>query len=272
MVLHMLPILIIGAGGYIGSRVLGHMRRLGLDVETLDLNTYGYNDDYQIKTGDAADLDLNSLRGKVVLYLPSFHQEPPDYDIADADAYFELMSRIPQALAQSAAHLVYVSSMRALTNAGSLYADTKLNTERLLLGERATIVRPGTAWGGLRKDLPNRCNTAINYALTRRAFSGDHWRGYTTNIFDLISLLCTCIQDVAAHPEFSLSQTINITDTPVPLVADDVRDLLEGMFYDGPTQRAFTSELNITEQVSLDFDEDVRAQQRLRTYYSLENE
>ncbi|MEE8522175.1 MAG: hypothetical protein V3S83_12515 [Gemmatimonadota bacterium] len=268
----MREILIVGAGGYIGSRLLHKLRTEGIEPQTQDRNIYGRNDDLGVGTGDTADSCTEHFRDAVVVYLASFHREPKDFTPKDVAAYKKLMVELPCKIADVAAHTVYVSSMRSITDSESLYGKMKLMAERNLISRRATIVRPGTVWGSLDPRLPSRCNTALNFALTRRRFEGDHWQAFTTHMDLLVRYLSGVSHRNACGttPMAPIGEIHNITDLPVPLESDGLRALLDGKAVPNtPMVQTFARELERTEHLKLDLDEDVRAQVRLRQYYGL---
>lgn len=278
----MREIIVIGAGGYIGSRLMDRFAEHNVDwVRGFDLGIFGVKKQAKntvIK--DVADMSGTVFNNAVVVYLASFHREPDGCASKETwrSAYGGLMVAQPGAIAHLAHQLIYVSSMRAITDRDSLYGETKARAERVLVrNPKARIFRFGTVWGGHSKSLPNRPNTAINFALTRRFFHGDHWTAFTTHISDVVETLYDATIQAASpgvSPDGTVSADItNVIDLPVPLTSHDVRLLLTGQHHNQMLQSEFRKEiLAIPRRLSQKtLTEDTTAGARLQQYYGLES-
>jgi len=273
----MRDIVVVGAAGYIGARLLEHFSRNAVDWYTgFDLGIFGQAKmPKQTYVKDVADIPASAFKDKVVIYLASFHREPDGTAHREAwrQAYDKLMVREPARIARACHQLIYVSSMRAITDRVSLYGETKARAEKVLLDIPNTRqVRFGTIWGDLNKRLPNRPNTAVNYALTRGQFSGDHWEAFTTHIDDAIDWLsdtALVASSPSCPPDPIISDIVNIVDLPVPLTADDMRSLLKQQHKNRALQQQFICERSPT-STALDLREDQKAARCLQDYYGLE--
>lgn len=250
--------LIVGAAGYIGSRLVEDLRFRGQRPRTLDLDIYGCAKALRVRVGDAADLRPNQLRREVVVYLPAFSTTERT-DLQARVQYRNLMVDIPLKIAEHCRHLIYVSSMRAVGGEG-LYAETKRHAEIELLSFPVTIIRPGTVWGTLKAGWPNRTDTAVNYALTRGKFEGHEWRSYTTHLPKLVREI---VRSIGMRPE---SEIRNVTDRG-KISAQGVRALLCGEFPDRDLQWAFAAESALC--AGLDLEAADEAKERLKNVYGL---
>jgi len=270
----MRDILVVGSGGYIGSRYMEYLMQRGVDwMQGIDLNIYANCDGAVVK--DVADLPAEFFRDKVVIYFAGFHREPDDMvdPVAWEQAYRDLMIRVPVRIASTCSHMIYISSMRAITDSG-LYGRTKARAERALCRfSNTTCVRFGTIWGDLRADsfFPNRPNTAVNYALTRKQFKGDHWTAFTTHMHKAITFLYERTMELTdpnktpAGVCYSGGTIENVVDINRPLVAREIRMLLHNSHKYAPLQRAF-----LRERCTLkDLTQDTDAAERLYIYHGL---
>jgi nucleoside-diphosphate-sugar epimerase len=270
----MREIVCVGGAGYIGSRFMEYAVNKGVDwVECIDLGIYGNQREPQ----DVDDLDVKEFKDKVVVYFAGFHREPDDLEDREAweQAYQNLMIRIPMKIATSCFHLIYVSSMRALTDRASLYGKTKSKAERVLSRfGNTTSVRFGTIWGDLRQGVtlfPNRPTTAVNFALTRKKFSGNNWTAFTTHINKAVIWLYTQAVRLSSPMESPKSHLyaggtiVNVTDLERPLIANEIRALLANDHTNVPLQALFRKErVNLT-----NLTQDILAAQNLYDYYGL---
>ena len=257
-------ILIVGAGGYVGSRLFQHLQQTwpAKDLATLDLNIYGMNEELGVETGDIVK-NMKLAKGSTVIYLPSFHRAPEHATQDTLYAYRELMKHIPCQLASIADRFIYVSSMRAITDR-NLYGRIKLEAERVLICHRNThIIRPGTLWGGLSSTLPNRLTTALNFALYHEKFKGLSWQGFTTYLPEFLAF----VGKVILEPE--LPSVLQVLDQPLPLAAHEVRELLAGKNHWKQLQMRFTKELLDTPRGDI-LVGDERALENLKVYYALD--
>lgn len=275
-------IIVVGAAGYIGSRLMTRFKKEKIDwVQGYDLGIFGsmsIPEDVMIR--DIEDVSGTDLKDSVVIYLASFHREPDNTKHIEVwrEAYDHLMRELPVQLAGMCHHLIYVSSMRALTDRSSLYGEVKARAERDLIAKHnVSQLRFGTVWGDFSRAWANRPNTAINYAITRRSFTGDHWEAFTTEMdlaLGAIMHRAICI----SKAEGSLAGTFggvieNVTDTDVPLCADEVRDLLAGRHPNKNLQLRFKAarkQMPIFSKAAL--QQDVNAAEKLYTYYGLRAE
>jgi nucleoside-diphosphate-sugar epimerase len=278
----MREIIVIGAGGYIGSRLMDHFSMHNVDwVQGFDLGIFGKKKMDNIPhtvIKDVRDLPASTYRGVVVVYLASFHREPAGCANKEEwrSAYAELMVSMPLMIAKYAHQIIYVSSMRALTDTVSLYGETKARAERFLLRKpSARLFRFGTVWGNFSDRLPNRPNTALNFALSRGKFTGDTWSAFTTHIGDAVEILYKAAM-VAATPGLSPlgianADITNIIDMPVPLAAEEIRELLRGKHPNNVLQTQFRMErLAYTPRTEEALREDAIAAENLQLYYGLE--
>lgn len=268
-------IIVVGSGGFIGSRLCAELSKRKIQHWEVDLGIYTRLLDWE---GDVTTMDPKEFKDAVVIYLACFHRDPAVLRIGLDGAYTKLMVHTPVEIAERCFSLIYVSSMLAITDQDSLYASVKRYAERKLC-DRALILRPGTVWGGLSPDLPNRTSTALNYALTRGKFEGDHWTFFTTHMTLLLEQLMFHAQFLAdeeraptRHHQNS-GEIRNIVDLSTPLTSDDVRALIDGNFHDAPMQSLFNleySRIRVTHpglDLELDLEEDVRAEKRLLEYW-----
>lgn len=267
----MRDVILVGGGGYIGSRLQLRLDAAEIPYENIDLGIFG-------KAGGrcVGALPMEHGAGAVVVWLASFHREPvgKEVDPQWAAAYHELMVEHPVRWSGPAFHLVYISSMRALTDRGSLYGRTKARAERRLVHhcDNFSVLRFGTVWGGWREGLPYRPSTALNYALTRGVFTGSHWSAFTTQMDLAVDFLAAHIEEIAtetADTHVNTSAVTNVVDTTIPLVAEDVRGLLAGKFPIQHLQADFSRERRRT-PMGIDLTEDVRAAEKLAAYYGLD--
>jgi nucleoside-diphosphate-sugar epimerase len=270
----MRDIVCVGGAGYIGSRFMEYAINKSVDwVECIDLGIYGN----QREPKDVEDFDVQEFKDKVVIFFAGFHREPDDLVDQEAweQAYQNLMIRTPMKIATSCFHLIYVSSMRALTDRASLYGKTKSKAERVLSRfGNTTCVRFGTIWGDLRQGVtlfPNRPTTAVNFALTRRKFTGNNWSAFTTHINKAIVWLyeqSVRLSNPLESPKSHLyaGGTIeNVVDLNRPLIAREIRALLANDHNNQPLQQLFRRErVNLT-----NLTQDIAAAQNLYDYYGL---
>lgn len=162
-----MKILLIGGAGYIGSRLRRALEMLNHDVAIVDP---------EILTGKPDPIeDVRELvpsQGEladVTVWLASIHDVSEDEAPEWGRIAHELMVRLPQdwntAVQARGKRFIYFSSMRAATHKNRLYGWMKALAESVLRG--ATILRPGTVWGGLAPSLPNRTHTLLNRMLVQ---------------------------------------------------------------------------------------------------------
>jgi nucleoside-diphosphate-sugar epimerase len=278
----MREIIVIGAGGYIGSRLMDHFSMHNVDwVQGFDLGIFGKEKMDNVSRTvikDVRDIPFSTYNHAVVVYLASFHREPDGCAQKEdwRNAYAELMVGFPLQIAKVAHQIIYTSSMRALTDTVSLYGETKARAERFLVTRPAArLFRFGTVWGDFSDRLPNRPNTALNFALSRGKFTGDTWSAFTTHIGDAVEILYKAAM-VAATPGLSpigvaRADIANIVDMPVPLTAGEVRELLLGQHPSPVLQTQFRMErLAYMPRTEEALREDAIAAENLQLYYGLE--
>jgi hypothetical protein len=217
-------VVMIGSEGYLGTAMRALVPRFNWGFECID----------QKLGHDITTMDPAQFKDRTVLYLASYHECALEEEAANESAYYELMVKAPVAIAQHARSLVYVSSMRAITDRHRLYGYTKAEAERQLVRTRsAKVIRIGTIWGGFgRMKVPT--HTAINYAISSGQFLGDHWESFTTNLDTLTWELERLLMRPEPH--------CVVTDTFAMVTANDVRALLAGKSKFGSMQAHFNIE------------------------------
>lgn len=254
-------IYLLGGGGYIGGHLEYALDRKGFKTSVVDLDIYNL--------GRRAKRNLHGRAFKgTVVYLASFHREPPNLKNLERweAAYNHLMVDEPLRIAKGCKKFIYLSSTRAMDGDNSLYAATKQKAEAALKHLPNTwVVRPGTVWGACIAGTAARPNTAVNFAITRGEFEGDHWRHYTLHLPTLLKFLMEILTTDMVRPG-----VWSITDSG-PLVADDLRELLAGTHRDKELQALFTWERQtFRRQKDFNLYQDRDAALRLEAMYNLE--
>lgn len=254
---------IVGGDGYIGSR----LKRLfdPSTVRVVDLDIYARG-----KRQDIADFGAADFSNTCMIWLASFHREPDNHLDREAwkEAYYQLMVRYPLWFASNCRRFVYASSMRALTDQESIYGRIKKLAEKDLTKYNATILRFGTVWGGLDRKLPNRCNTAMNYAITRGKFTGNHWTGHLTHMSKAIDALH--VAAITAGDRWT-GATMNVMDRGELFEAEDIRAFLRKRGPNDKMQTAFDIERLYykANRSAIEIDEERAAAKRLWHRYGL---
>lgn len=268
----MRPIVVVGHKGYIGRHLMAELNRRGCHwVSGIDADLYG---DAKGKTIEQ-HYPTDEFKDKVVVYLAGFHREPEGVEgnLAWEQAYLGSMVVTPGVIANKCHSLIYTSSMRALTDPG-LYGSTKAKAERHLHTKGNVIqFRFGTVWGGAGKERVFRSNTAVNYALTRGKFTGNHWAAFTTHIADAVNAIADqamCASDCVFSRGNVPADIHNVTDTPHALIAHDLRQLLKGTYRGNCLQSMFHAERRRCMRNVTDYTQEARAEANLFKLHGLE--
>lgn len=227
----MSDVILVGGAGYIGSALQPELDKMKISYEVIDIGAYGNVDNPQ----DVESVDPTIFKGKVVVWLASFHTAPEDADGEWWMSYGKLMVGGPIDAAlemnyEAGGRLIYVSSMRALTHPTNLYGRMKARAENGLASDPGVrVLRFGTVYG-IHDPATFRDETAVNHALYRGEFTGDHWSAFVTALPDAVEALACAIED--ALEGRVLGEVLNVTDLESPLTADDLRRNLNGRFYE----------------------------------------
>lgn len=260
--------LLVGGNGYLGSRLREMLP--SSETQVIDLNIYK-----NCKGGKRLeDLTYEHYKNAVVVWLASFHREPDNLkDISQwAGAYDAVMRLFPSHAARYCKRLIYLSSMRAISDSNSLYGSIKRNAEEVLLSQHdnISVLRFGTVWGGARPGKPFRPNTAINYSITREKFTGNHWSAHITHIDKALDSIHAHVTSAYRGDDRFVNTVSNILDLPRKINADEVRALLNGTF-GGELQRLYNNERRIYVRIEdqLDIEQEARATKALWRAYDL---
>jgi nucleoside-diphosphate-sugar epimerase len=134
-------VLITGASGYVGSRVLATIAERGWMPTRLGRS----GADIHFDLADSGS--LSSLPAADALVHLSYDFSPrtwPEIQRVNVEGSRRLMEG---ARAQGVDRIVCISSTAAFTGTRSLYGRAKLEIERIALGLGATVIRPGLVWG-----------------------------------------------------------------------------------------------------------------------------
>lgn len=144
-----MKVVVTGATGYIGERLVRHAVSLGCEVVVASrLATCAKTPMIYFDLTDAAEIRLPDGID-VVFHLAATTQLSainPDMEIGAA-------RRLIKATEQAGAKFIFVSSQTACENAPTAYGRTKWQIERLVLASDGWVVRPGQVYGGSERGL-----------------------------------------------------------------------------------------------------------------------
>lgn len=265
---------VVGAGGYIGTRLLDALDEEGIGYAAYDLNIYSPADP-RVIAEDAEDV-LHALQGELVIYLAGPHEEPRGAHDALKwfETYMHQISDLPESVARRASRMLYTSSMRAVTHE-TLYARCKRWFERICV-ERSLpvdVLRFGTVWGDFSVEHPNRACTAMNRALLGEFYTNKEnpWRAYTTYIHDAVDAIVGWVTEQLDDVLPNNTPTVeNITDTPYPLDGTDIARLQTQTHPLLWLQQSFSNEASAVSAMPWREGDDETGAAALRAYYGLE--
>jgi uncharacterized protein YbjT (DUF2867 family) len=142
-------IVVTGATGYIGQRLVRHALALGYEVISASR---------QRSTAQIEWIPFN-FSSNAEIALPEgayavFHLAATTTSyIVDANLELRAAEHLITATEQAGAKLIYMSSQTANENAPSVYGRTKWQIERLVLAAGGQVVRPGQVYGGTERAL-----------------------------------------------------------------------------------------------------------------------
>lgn len=219
---------VVGGSGYVGRRLDPKLRKKW-DVRVIDPGYLLFDTPDTAKDVTAPGFEIPDDDAPVV-WLACVHRIPPaiekDPALASAwDQYAQLLMECCPVEWHDAGHpIVYVSSAQVITQRGrapDVYAAYKSAAEQELLGRLgATVIRPGTVWGGLNpKDRTSRIQTVVNRYCTTGVLPDEHWASYTTRIWDLVKVLVVATGAAAR----GTGDVYTISDLGRPAVAQDLQ-------------------------------------------------
>lgn len=257
-------IYVVGAGGYLGSRLMPRLVADGLEATPIDALVYGQSGERRDVLDEAPPGD-----GRPVIWLATIHREPPgieqDTEAASAwaEAMWALMVEKPFEWFSAGHPVTYVSSMLAVRG-DSLYGIAKRAAEQRFVGApNATVFRFGTVWGGFGDPpvFPMRVQTAVNRYLLGQSLPEDYI-AFTTHIE-------RALQTLQFAPYYRhLGCVENVLDFDEPTKRDDLERELQAS---GEARTMWghklAHEARFAEQWEGTRDEDVT--KALAEYYSL---
>lgn len=160
-------ILLIGGAGYIGSRLSAALEELGHKTIILDANLLSGGGGQDVRTAPVEVAPYDAI-----VWLASIHDMSGQEEEWQSIAYQLMVSKPLEWATAAAAQYVpflYFSSTRAGTHPDSQYGWNKARFESIR-PRGTTVVRPGTVWGMLDMELPNRTHTIVNRMIVDSAW------------------------------------------------------------------------------------------------------
>ena len=137
-------IAVTGANGYVGGRILAHLRSRGIDTVSLVRRPDG-NDPRAREYALGSALDPSLLDGIELLVHAAYDLSAvgPEQRTANLQGSLPLL----EGLAARGARMLLISSLSAFQGARSVYGRTKLELERAVLQRGGIALRPGLIFG-----------------------------------------------------------------------------------------------------------------------------
>jgi nucleoside-diphosphate-sugar epimerase len=163
-------IAVTGANGYVGGRIIAHLRARGIDTVALVRRPDG-NDPHAREYALGSALDPSLLEGiELVVHAA--------YDLSAVGAQqrtVNLQGSLPllEGLAARGARMLLISSLSAFEGARSVYGRTKLELERAVLERGGIALRPGLIFGARAGDGsgPGGLFSSMVATLSKRALA-----------------------------------------------------------------------------------------------------
>lgn len=230
-------IYVVGGGGYIGSRLVKRLRKHH-EVEVIDIGIFNNVEDPR----DAMLMPPPKNQDPVI-WLASIHDLPEAIEQNEMvrNPWFTyaygLMINRPREWVQAGHPMIYVSSMRSLTE-DTVYAQVKREGECLVIGNpRVQVFRFGTVWGGFEDPtFPMRHQTAMNNFLIHHDVPENYSRFTTHMDFGLSMLVQTvnrigsplrrAIREALRGGDLAFGEIINVTDFSAPTMTERLENLL----------------------------------------------
>lgn len=245
---------LVGGNGYIGQRLATFLKIHGWNPVVVDPCILSGPTPFIAGRLIRHPIQQAITDGKIppnvpVVYLASFHDFPGynSLDLIQKRQWEEeadtLMVNIPNDLCVGR-KLIYFSSMRALTHRDTFYGNLKGIAESLLF-KRASIIRPGTVYGHLRREpgYYNRTITVPNQWIVRGKKPDLNWRAYVVDMDRVLNMVLEMLYAPmgevrhAIHPQHPLTRkelTAYIKPCPMDLVREPHPALLTAKYYGLP--------------------------------------
>jgi nucleoside-diphosphate-sugar epimerase len=183
-------IAVTGANGYVGGRILAHLRASGIDTIAL-VRRPAPGDQRARRYELNAPLEDSVLDGVEVVVHAAYDASQRGEQIRDVNCTGSLP--LLDGLAARGGRLVMISSLAAFEGARSLYGRAKLELERAVLGRGGVVLRPGLVFGARAGGLVG----AMAAALSRQAFvpmiGGGSQRIFVTHDQQLCELVAAIV-------------------------------------------------------------------------------
>lgn len=180
---------VTGAGGYVGSRVVRHMRAHGWDVLALT-RQHDAGRPGAVYYSLEGDVPREGLQGVEALVHCAYDFRP----LARRDIWrvnVEGAARLFKAARQAGVQrIVCVSSLSAYDGCQSLYGQAKLAIEQEALDAYGLVVRPGLVYGKDAGGMLGALNRVMASAKVVPLISDGSWMMYLVYEDDLCDLIC----------------------------------------------------------------------------------
>jgi nucleoside-diphosphate-sugar epimerase len=267
-------VLVVGGAGYIGSLLVERLLEKGYRVRVLDSLLYGdealrpvkNHANFELLVGDCRNIQdvVRSVRGvESIIHLAAIVGDPAcnqDQESALETNYAATRMLIEIAKGHGVKRLVFASSCsvygatdiemdeRAATQPISLYGQTKVDSEQVLLAAKSdtfhpTVLRYATVFGlGHRP----RFDLVVNL-LTAKAhqeglitiYNGQQWRPFI-HVRDLVE---GTIQVLEAPVRLVSGEVFNVGDSRLNHTLTDVSEIIRGVFPDVRVEQVDNSDL-----------------------------
>jgi nucleoside-diphosphate-sugar epimerase len=212
---------VTGANGYVGSRIVGHLRRkdwrvfeMRHDVTTVDPD-HGERIPFSLEKGSAP----RDFRGIDTLIHCAYDFRPTGWReivAVNVDGSRRLLETAREAGVRT---IVLISTLSAFDGCRSLYGKAKLAIEEIAARFGATRVRPGLVWGDQPGGTFGALESVVSVTPIVPLVGSGRYRQYLSHEEDL----CRAIRILCSHPRAgSLEPITAAAERPLTL-----REILE---------------------------------------------
>jgi len=202
---------VTGANGYVGGRILAHLRDRGVEAVALVRRPEEASPPAR-RYALGEPLEASLLEGIDTVVHAAYDASARGDGVRAAN----VLGSMPllEALGARGARLLLISSLAAFAGARSLYGQAKLELEQAVLGRGGAAIRPGLVFGAGASGLFG----AMVSALSRSAFAplpGGGWqRQFVTHDARLAELVAMMIEERAEQIAAASGRSLKVLALP----------------------------------------------------------